>query len=63
MGYLKGQSMMIAVSWVLLLWALWLKCRVYYGGTLMNKLTLKPFDIAMWALATKIVALSLDVFR
>jgi hypothetical protein len=53
---------MIAMSCILLLWTLLLKCKIYYGESLMNKLTLKPYDIALAALSTKIVSLSLDVF-
>lgn len=40
----------------LLIWAVWLRIRTWYGETTVNKLVLKPFDTAIYALTARAIS-------
>ena len=53
--FLYEQCFVFAVILCLLVWAVWLKTVISYGQNTVNKLTLKPFDMAIWLLSVKAI--------
>ncbi len=61
-GLLTVRCIIIALTVSLLLWVGFLYIRICYGQTTINKLTLKPFEMAFAALLAKLLVEILKVF-
>ena len=59
---LYEQCILIAVTILLILWSVWLKCKTCYGEETVNKLSLKPFKYACFALTVRLIAIIVKIF-
>jgi len=53
---------LLSVTVILLLWVIILQVRIFYGKTIVNKLTIKPLNWAMRALIAKLIFQILSLF-